>query len=238
MSMICLGMGYEPSVAEVQTTTGLMVAMASIENNIVAAPAVASSLLYGWFSSSAPPLEEAIPMHFFNALAAAAGSQLVSKFFIPKPYPALPSTKESLMKRQFGILIPLKLDKRVIARHDGYQGGRTIWIGKLWDPILGRLLYFQGKVGNGMGGARHGVVKHSELSGEVTFLNWRGDIPYEQEYNLMDRMEDCFEIRVEGSQLVMEFKTSVVAGTVVPLATYKYTPSPINRHLWFVKSNV
>ena len=237
MSMMCLGMGYEPSVTEVQTTTGMMVAMASIENNIVTAPAVASSLLYGWFSSAAPPLEDAIPMHFFGALAAAAGSQLLSKLFIPKPYPALPSIKESLMKKQFSILVPLKLDKRRLDDHTGYQGGRTIWIGKLWDPILGRLIYFQGKVGTQ--NLRRGVVKHSELSGEVTFLHWYGPTPYEQERAVVERMEDCFEIRVEGNQLVMEFQTTVLEGAAqTVLATYKYTPSPINRHLWFVKSKV
>lgn len=237
MSMMCLGMGYEPSVKEVQTTTGLMVAMASIENNIVAAPAVASSLVYGWFSSTAPPVEEAMPMHFFAALGFASISQLVSKFFIPKPYPALPSIKESLMKKQFSILIPLKLDTRIIPDHTGYQGGRTIWIGKLWDPILGRLIYFQGKVGTQ--NLRRGVVKHSELSGEVTFLHWHGAVPFEQERTVVERMEDCFEMRVEGNQLVMEFQTTVLGGGAqTVLATYKYTPSPINRHLWFVKSNV
>ncbi|MAP73222.1 MAG: hypothetical protein CMJ55_03045 [Planctomycetaceae bacterium] len=238
MSMMCLGMGYEPTANQVQVTTGAMVAMASIENNIVTAPAVASSLVYGWFSSAAPPVEEAMPMHFFAALAAASGSQLISKFFIPKPYPALPSIKESLMKSQFSILIPLKLDKRLIEDHTGYQGGRTIWIGKLWDPILGRLIYFQGKVATQ--NLRRGVVKHSELSGEVTFLHWRsGNVPFEQEANIQDRMEDCFEIRVEGNQLVMEFQTTVLTGAAQSvLARYKYTPSPINRHLWFVKSNV
>ena len=236
MSMMCLGMGYEPTVNEVQVTTGAMVAMASIENNIVAAPAVASSLIYSWFRSSAPPLEEAMPMHFFAAMGAAAGSQLLSKLFIPKPYPAPPSIKESLMKRQFGILIPLKLDVELVDNHSGHEGARRIWFGKLWDPITGRLLYFQGKVGNQ--NQRRGVVKHSEMSGEVTFLHWRPQA-FEQEQALMDQMEDCFDISVSGNELVMEFRTSVLANPVSrSLARYKYTPSPINRHLWFVKSNV
>ena len=237
MSMMCLGMGYEPTVNEVQVTTGAMIAMASIENNIVAAPAVASSLIYSWFRSSAPPLEEAIPMHFFAAMGAAAGSQLISKLMIPKPYPAPPSIKESLMKQQFGILIPLRLEKLLVDDHTGYANGRLIWFGKLWDPILGRLLYFQGRTGNQ--NLRRGVVKHSEMSGEVTFLHWRPEQPFEQERALMDQMEDCFDISVSGNDLVMDFRTSVLANPVSrSLVRYKYTPSPINRHLWFVKSNV
>ena len=238
MSMMCVSMGYEPSATQMEIATGSMVAMASLENNIVAAPAVASSLLYSWFRSSAPPLEEAIPMHFFGALAAAASSQLISKFFIPKPYPAPPSIKEDIMRRQFSILIPLKLDKRLVEDHDGYQGGRTIWFGKLWDPITGRLIYFQGKVGRNAAN-RRGVVKHSELAGEVIFLHWRANQPFEQEQALMATMEDCFDISVQNGQLVMEFRTSVLEGGATrELARYKYTPSPINRHLWFVKSNV
>ena len=238
MSMMCLGMGYDPSVGTVEMTTAAMVGMASIENNMVAAPAVSSSLLYSWFRSSAPPLEEAMPMHFFAALGAAAGSQLISKIFIPKPYPAPPSIKESIMRRQFSILIPLKLRKEYIAQHTGYQGGRTIWFGKLWDPITGRLIYFQGKVGEQPNG-NTGVVKHSELAGEVINLHWQGNVPFEQEQATMEKMEDCFNISLDGNQLVMEFRTSVLdGGGPRSLARYRYTPSPINRHLWFVKSNV
>ena len=237
MTMMCLGMGYEPTVDQMQTTMGMMVGMASIENNIVAAPAVASSLVYGWFRSQAPPLEEAMPMHFFAAMGFAAGSQLVSKFLIPKPYPAPPSIKESLMRSQFGILIPLRLEKRLVENHDAYQGGRLIWFGKLWDPITGRLFFFQGKVGTQ--NLRRGVVRHSEVAGEVTFLHWRGNQRFEQEEALMEKMEDCFDISISGNQLVMEFRTSVLTNAQpTVLARYRYTPSPINKHLWFVKSNV
>jgi len=238
MSMMCLGMGYDPSVQQVQMTTGAMVALASIENNKVASPAVASTFIYSWFASSAPPMEEAIPMHFFAGLAAAGASQLFSKMFIPKPYPAGHNVKESLMQQQFGLLIPLALSSRRIDEHDGYVDGRTIWFGKLWDPIAGRLLYFQGQVG--INQQTRGVRKHSVVYGETISLTWRGPTPSEQNETIMARMEDCFELTIDGDRaLNMTFKTSVLdtAGPSI-IAVYKYTPSPINRHLWFVKSKV
>jgi len=84
------------------------------------------------------------------------------------------------------------------------------------------------------------VRKHSVVYGETISLTWRGPTPSEQNETIMARMEDCFELTIDGDRaLNMTFKTSVLdtAGPSI-IAVYKYTPSPINRHLWFVKSKV
>ena len=131
-----------------------------------------------------------------------------------------------LVRKKMSLLIPLSLlePKRF--------GNRTLWGGKLWCPITGRLFYFEQKY-NPDDIFRIGTLNNK--SGQPIDFFFENQIINRDKYK---NIEDGFKLeRIDGK---IELTISCIVDDVnndnrQEVGRWIYTPSPISKHAWFIK---
>lgn len=135
-----------------------------------------------------------------------------------------------LVDKKMSLLIPLSLTLPKI-----FGENRTLWGGKLWCPITGRLFYFEQKHDRN---DYFGIGKLNNKSRKpIKFFFIQNNLLTDKYVNI----EDGFELR-KASDGKIELIISCIRMDYPNhfrevIGTWIYTPSPISKHAWFIKIN-
>ena len=241
-AMGVMGMGYTTSDMGIRAGMAAIGLVLSAENNIALIPTVVGAATYALTARTKDyvSIKNSIPLEFFSILAAAAAKQMVQlgNWFISTPSSISSKSREDiLVDYKLGLLIPLQLDPpKIINQNTEYQ--RTIWGGKMWCPLTGRIFWFRKETKTTSNGNYEYLCKWSNTNGEGVKLFY--DLRHDHQH--IDKIEDGFTIEQRGSDLVLTFYEQPVnpasmSTSVRKHAIYIYKPSPMNTHLWFIKVN-